>query len=409
MILDWDDILVGSTWITNELAHNPKRQPNKLQKQGLQHQETEACLFITALLKLNLLITIVTNANQLWLDYTSNMHPRLKKLLSQNRIKFVSARELWSEHYHQSWKWKSLTFDKVISDLNDEAMLSNTPLINRLVSIGDSLDERKALYDMKLKYQLVSTSSVKLFTRPNLGQVCTQIAVLREQLKAICLCWYGCDDTMMMMEKWWNDHMEMCGNTSNINTSGSGNNGVLLSSQYSQSPLPLSQPLLSLHSSSLPLSPLHSVHLDLCMSYSHLVDNDIINDNSDDSDDGMYIGYVSGSNDNNTINTITNTTIATTSTTNSSSINDENDENNPATITDTTTSGGNDDNNGDDENDLIIKPMRLGFNHHQDIVEILIDECKQYCSSSGSSGSSGGSGESEESQIEVVSGVVVYL
>ena len=172
IILDWDDTLFPTSWITK----------NNIEIHAIKNKETieyfnQIDIALNKLFKTMLKcgdILIITNALINWITISSAILPLLSKLLKSTNIKIVSARGEYQQMSDNPMDWKKIAFER---ELN---IIMKNKLINNVISIGDAEYEYKALINLyrndKKNYKLLK--SVKFIRYPNNYQLLDQINVL---------------------------------------------------------------------------------------------------------------------------------------------------------------------------------------------------------------------------------------
>jgi len=176
IILDWDDTLFPTSWITK----------NNIEIHAIKNEETIECfnqldIALNKLFKTMLKcgdILIITNALINWISISSAILPRISKLLKSTNIKIVSARGEYQQVTDNPMDWKKLAFER---ELN---IIMKNKLINNVISIGDAEYEYNALINLyradKKNYKLLK--SVKFIRYPNNHQLLDQINVLENAI-----------------------------------------------------------------------------------------------------------------------------------------------------------------------------------------------------------------------------------
>lgn len=181
IILDWDDTLFPTSWITknNIEIQSIKNSPNIA-------YFTKIDVALYKLLKLMLKcgdIYIITNALLNWIVISSSILPKTCELLKSSEIKIISARGEYQAKYDNPMDWKKMAFER---ELN---MIMKNKLINNVISIGDAEYEYNALINLyrddEKNYKLLK--SVKFIRYPNNYQLLDQILVLTNAIVDICM------------------------------------------------------------------------------------------------------------------------------------------------------------------------------------------------------------------------------
>lgn len=188
-IIDWDDTLFPTTWITNNAID--LNSPTHVALYKVYFIELDKT--ISNLLKtLNEMgdVYIVTNANIGWIKTCLTVLELTRGVIIQNKIRIVSARDAYSANYNSPTEWKVLTFQnivKYIMDIIKNKLRPNT--VVNVISIGDAMYEYVALVnlntfmtsymgnqmlwkDKNFKYLL---KNVKFMEKPDFEHVIEQI------------------------------------------------------------------------------------------------------------------------------------------------------------------------------------------------------------------------------------------
>jgi len=182
IILDWDDTLFPTSWISKSsinLFDETQRETYLLQFSELDnviYSLLDRCTQYG-------FVTIITNASFGWIVGSMNVLPNSSKLI-KNKVNIVSARDTYSKENHMS-KWKDLAFRDEVSH-----RLFGIDDIHNIVSIGDAHYEYNAtinLHDWEKvnpKQRLLKT--IKLVDNPSLAAVIDQIMILTDCIEKVC-------------------------------------------------------------------------------------------------------------------------------------------------------------------------------------------------------------------------------
>lgn len=95
------------------------------------------------------------------------------------KVPVVSARSCFQiKHLNCPMTWKFLAFNRLVSDLCSVDKL-------QVVSIGDSLHEREALFKTSIEQTRVVPKSIKFREQPNLTDLIAQHKVLHSKLHSV--------------------------------------------------------------------------------------------------------------------------------------------------------------------------------------------------------------------------------
>jgi hypothetical protein len=169
IILDWDDTLFPTTWITtNEINLKNNIETDKYKQYFLQVDLDLNNLLIR--LQQCGTVIIVTNALLSWIKLSTTILSKTSKTLTN--IKVISARGDYQAKSQNPMDWKKLAFESVIQTM--------TKKINNIISVGDAEYEYNALislFDNNPKsYKLLK--SVKFIKYPTKEVLIDQIRVL---------------------------------------------------------------------------------------------------------------------------------------------------------------------------------------------------------------------------------------
>jgi hypothetical protein len=191
IILDWDNTLFPTTWVTNNGID--LRDSNVRNDNISRFTELDSVLYIL----LNKLsnygkVVIVTNALQTWVKLSAGVLPKTAFLL--NKIKIVSARKNHQMHSSSMMDWKKLAFKNEFSEeINHELpnIITKEILQKRIlniISIGDAEYEYRALIDL---YNLTNKpkllKSIRLMDDPSYETLVDQLQVINKSFNDICL------------------------------------------------------------------------------------------------------------------------------------------------------------------------------------------------------------------------------
>ena len=125
-------------------------------------------------------VIIVTNAEEGWVEHSSSIFlPSVFNLL--RFVTICSARARYGSVYPQeSNKWKQLTFSEEFDQIRNrrDGVLS-------LLSIGDSLHEREAVFSYGEMNSNVIAKSIKMIDIPSPSQLATQQELIGKALPSM--------------------------------------------------------------------------------------------------------------------------------------------------------------------------------------------------------------------------------
>ncbi len=174
VILDWDNTLFPSTWVTqNYINLNDNNMRNK-------YLDTFSELdnLIATLLQLILeysKVIIITNALPIWVKISSSVLPKTSYLLKNIRV--ISARKNFQQVSSDGTEWKKLAF---IAEVEKELDIKNK---QNIISIGDASYEYNALINLYNKNRILK--SMKFLEEPTQDLLKDQIELLIDNIKNI--------------------------------------------------------------------------------------------------------------------------------------------------------------------------------------------------------------------------------
>jgi len=167
IILDWDDTLFPSSWL---LKNKINITTESLQ---LFHKLDNILAKLLVRFSHYGRIIIVTNAHLSWVDISSNLLPKTKKILTN--ITIISAKQTYMNKSPNPMSWKKYAFADILSKLRK---------IKNVISIGDAEYEYQALISLYNKKRILKT--VKFMQNPDYATLLDQLNVLYNAAKDIC-------------------------------------------------------------------------------------------------------------------------------------------------------------------------------------------------------------------------------
>ena len=187
IILDWDDTLFPTTWVTTNDINVKNLQdtsPTTVKYFAMVDKELDHLLRI--LLRCGH-VAIVTNAMLNWINISSNLLPRTSQLLRNTEnnldIEIISARGSYQHLSSNPMDWKKLAFEEIIKDMKFKKC-------NNIISIGDAEYEYKALINLHSNspngksYRLLK--SVRFVKYPTKDVLLDQIKVMQDAAIKVC-------------------------------------------------------------------------------------------------------------------------------------------------------------------------------------------------------------------------------
>lgn len=180
-ILDWDDTLFPSTWVSiNEIDLRNDDSKNKY-KNYLSDYDLLLHNFLKKLTDISKVI-IITNALPIWIKISSGILPNTENILKQ--IKVISAKQDFKDMSNDMSEWKKYAFRRELKIHSEDAN------INNLISIGDAHYEYNALVEIIKEHGHDNNKvfkAVKLIRYPSLNILQEQIHLLNSNINDIIL------------------------------------------------------------------------------------------------------------------------------------------------------------------------------------------------------------------------------
>ena len=187
IILDWDDTLFPTTWVTsNDInIRNINNTQNSISSYFKQ-VDIELDRLLRLLLKCGH-VAIITNAMLNWINISSNILPKTSEILSNESGKFdieiISARGSYQSISKEPMDWKKMAFEEIIKN-------NKFRKVNNIISIGDAEYEYKALInlyeDCKSAKNYKLLKSVKFVKYPTNHVLLDQIKVMNDASIQVC-------------------------------------------------------------------------------------------------------------------------------------------------------------------------------------------------------------------------------
>lgn len=185
IILDWDDTLFPTTWITTNNINIKNGITNKNIIDYFNLVDKELYKLLSKLMLYGTVI-IITNAMLSWISISVTLLKQTSSLLRLNNltdepysILVISAREAYGSEPDAN-EWKKKTFIDIIQRYYYDK--------NNIISIGDAEYEYIALINLHVKtlqnYRLLK--SVKFIRYPTRDLLLDQIKVMNKAAKQVC-------------------------------------------------------------------------------------------------------------------------------------------------------------------------------------------------------------------------------
>jgi hypothetical protein len=165
VILDWDDTLFPTTWVTNNYIN---LNDIEVRNRYLDFFSELDDLLFKLLKKTTEISTviIITNALPIWIKISSSVLPKTQYILK--KIKIVSAKKNFQKLSNDATEWKKLAFkSEVINKKN-------------IISVGDASYEYKALISLYDQKRLLK--SMKFLENPTHEILKEQIEILIDNI-----------------------------------------------------------------------------------------------------------------------------------------------------------------------------------------------------------------------------------
>jgi hypothetical protein len=191
-IIDWDDTLFPTSWVNkNSIDLNKKDLSDEYKIYFLELDKTIS-LFLE---KLDVIgdIFIVTNASINWIKLCLLNLNLTRKIIIDNNIRIVSARDSYSKENNSPTEWKIFTFQDILEDIIEKINKNLKPnTIINIISIGDAVYEYIALINLdnfikthinknfdinNFNYLL---KNIKFIEKPEFNSLLEQIYVLHQ-------------------------------------------------------------------------------------------------------------------------------------------------------------------------------------------------------------------------------------
>lgn len=181
IIIDWDDTLYPTTWTLENsinLAMPQTRYKYAKYFEYLDDKLSEMLQYLTTLGD----VVIITNAMIEWIDLTTSMLPKTKKVL--RNIEVISARSRYQNKV-QMPEWKKHTF------LEEYIKRSRSKHYTNILSLGDAEFEYNALVNLH-KHNVTQNNqgkylkSIKFIKSSNYNELIEQLHMIKTNISVIC-------------------------------------------------------------------------------------------------------------------------------------------------------------------------------------------------------------------------------
>jgi hypothetical protein len=179
MIFDWDDTLLPSSWLAQNGLTLDAPIPIKFTAQLTKLEVSVSMVLERALITGT--VIIITNSEAGWVDLSCRKFiPSILPLLC--RIKIISARSTFEHIFVEAEEWKLAAFAQEIPIV----FLSKPEFRKNIISFGDSIHERKALFKIAENLKLIHPKSIKFVERPTIDQLQRQLDLVGNHIFEIC-------------------------------------------------------------------------------------------------------------------------------------------------------------------------------------------------------------------------------
>ena len=181
-ILDWDDTLFPTSWISkNNIEFLSDKNKEILYKKFFYRLDINLVVLFKKMLKCGDVI-IITNALLNWINMSISILPKMSDLLKNNeKIKIISARGDFSKYSSNMTDWKKMAFKREVE------LINKNKEINNIISIGDAEYEYFALIDLYDKKNFKLLKAIKFRRYPNIYEINEQIEILINSIENICM------------------------------------------------------------------------------------------------------------------------------------------------------------------------------------------------------------------------------
>jgi len=176
-ILDWDDTLFPTSWITQ---HNINITSLFFENDKFKILDNILSSFLLTISNLGDIV-IITNAYTEWVNFSSRIVPTSRNII--NNIRIISARQQFNSVSPNTMDWKKFAF------LNE-----NLTKYNNIISIGDAQYEYQALVNLYHYTANKLLKSIRFIPYSNINStdkafdiIIDQIEILNKNIKKICL------------------------------------------------------------------------------------------------------------------------------------------------------------------------------------------------------------------------------
>ena len=179
-IFDWDDTIMYTSMLESILSGKTTNMDSfSITAEKIEY---EAYSLLESAIQMGT-VFIVTNASLSWIIYCCHSYmPKLFQLFP--KIHIFSCRDCYEMNYpNQENLWKTMAFKDII-----QMETKNTQQMLSIISIGDSIYERNALFSFCKDKSTIIPKSVKLMERPNIYLLYKELQFIHSQLNYLMTC-----------------------------------------------------------------------------------------------------------------------------------------------------------------------------------------------------------------------------
>ena len=189
--IDFDDTLFPTSWCNKNMINlNNAESINEYKLYFIELDNTMSNFLIN--IKKFGEIFIVTNANIKWIKSCLNVLINTRKVIMDNNIRIVSARDIYSKTLSSPTEWKINTFRDILNNtIIDFSTKFECNTILNIISIGDAEYEYIALLNLdgffKSNKQNINylLKSIKFIEKPNFDMIIDQMEIVQKNINFI--------------------------------------------------------------------------------------------------------------------------------------------------------------------------------------------------------------------------------
>lgn len=191
MLVDFDDTLFVTFWTNKNMIN--LNDPVSVAEYKLYFIELDKTVSEFLLhSKKYAEIYIVTNANIKWIKSCLNVLTSTRKVIMENNIRIVSARDIYSKTLSSPTEWKINTFRDILGNItNNLSADSNCNTILNIISIGDAHYEYIALLNLDNYFKSNKKNvnyllkNIKFIEKPDFDILIDQIQIVKNNIESI--------------------------------------------------------------------------------------------------------------------------------------------------------------------------------------------------------------------------------